>query len=146
LIVYYFSYRCLIRNSNYLLFGRTWVQARFFFVGFVLVICFLLGPCWSSVFCWVHVGHLFVGSVLVICLLGPCWSSVVCWVRVGHLFFVGSVLVICWFCLVFCVVFLLCLSLFCVFCCPMLPISLDCPFLIAPLFFSLTVLFAFYRK
>ena len=107
MIVYYFSYRCLIRNSNYLLFGRTWVQARFFFVGFVLVICFLLGPCWSSV-CWVRVGHLFVGSVLVICcLLGPCWSSVFCWVRVGHLLVLLGFL-----CCIFALfVFVLCLLL-----------------------------------
>ena len=48
------------------------------------------------------------------------------WVRVVHLF---SFL---------CCVFLFCLSLFCVLC-PMLPVSLDCPFLIIPSVFSVSL-------
>ena len=48
------------------------------------------------------------------------------WVRVAHLF---SFL---------CCVFLFCLSLFCVLC-PMLPVSLDCPFLITPSVFSVSL-------
>ena len=52
-------------------------------------------------------------------------------------FLVGSVLLIF---LVFCVVlcFLLCLSLSCVLCTQMLTVSLDCPFLVVGLLFSLT--------
>ena len=102
-------------SSTFFLLGSCWSSVfcwvrvgHLFFVGSVLVICFLLGPCWSSVFCWVHVGHLFVGSVLVICfLMGSCWSSVFCWVRVGHLLVLLGFL----YCIFALFVFVLCLLL-----------------------------------
>ena len=73
--------------------------------------------CWFLTVCWLFVGN---GSLLVCWLIFVGWLLVVFvgyWLFVDRLFFVGCVVVVCWYWLYVCCLFVGCILVDCWLCC-----------------------------